>query len=133
MRNEIFRTACLKVLPQAQKIGGKRLASKILMLANYAGNQLVPLKKEHAIKYRGIGFDAIHAMQELGLVETDQFMELNELRSQTRNILVSLGITNKKKASAAIASGKLGRRVRNYGVKSHEEVCKWLGVKESAK
>jgi hypothetical protein len=135
MRKDKFRTACLKILPLAQKIGGKRLVSQLLILAQYSGEESVPLKKAWALKYRGVGMTAIRFLKAVGLVESD-FAELNELSSRTRNLLLNAGIKNKAQAKQVILFGNKNYKnikIRNYGVKSHEEVCKWLGIKEGAK
>jgi hypothetical protein len=133
MRTEKFRTACLKVLPQAQKIGGKRLVSQLLILAQYSGEESVPLKKAWALKYRGVGMTAIRFLEEVGLVGSD-LAELNELSSRTRNVLLNAGIKNKAKAKQVILSGNKNYKdikIRNYGVNTHKEVCGWLGLSPS--
>lgn len=54
---------------------------------------------------------------------------MDTLSSKSINALNNYGIKNKKQALKAYQDGDLHpSRMRNYGWKSHQEVCEWLGV-----
>jgi transcriptional regulator with XRE-family HTH domain len=52
----------------------------------------------------------------------------SELSYRTSNIINNFGINDKEEAREALLSGRLGLRCRNYGVKTHKELCEWAGV-----
>jgi hypothetical protein len=54
---------------------------------------------------------------------------LDTLSMLSRNALANYGIKTKKQAMKAYNDAELHpSRMRNYGWKSHQEVCEWLGV-----
>lgn len=84
----------------------------------------------------GIGVCANRAMQihARAIFKRDEWPKnpLYPLSVRAVNCLNNIAVTNKKEALSAIQSGRLKplRSPRNYGWKTHQEICRWLGLPE---
>ena len=89
----------------------------------------IPMEAGHAIKFKGIGKRAISQLEQMGLINKSP---LSGLSFRAANCLAGAGIETKDQARKAMVEGRLNPdasrldRVRNYGLKTHKEVCKWL-------
>ena len=60
------------------------------------------------------------------------------LSTRATNCLINFGLTDKESVARAIKSGALYpgviiNRYRSYGLKTHIEICKWLGLPDPTK
>lgn len=131
-----------RLLGAATLLGGKRLASIIEMLAE--DDVTIPLEEYAALKYRNVGRKALSELKQLGLIKESP---ASELSVRAANCLSNSGIETKEQAKQAIIEGRLkpdkkvwnwnapiqNRGIRNYGWKTHKEVCKWVGLPEPHK
>ena len=131
-----------RLLGAATLLGGKRLTSIIEMLAE--SDVAIPMDEWDALKYRNVGRKALSELKQLGLVKESP---ANELSCRAANCLNNAGIETKEQARQAIIEGRLkpdkkawnwnapnqNRGIRNYGWKTHKEVCKWVGLPEPHK
>lgn len=104
----------------------------------------IPMSEWEAIGLRGCGRMTLRELIKIGWVTESP---ASELSSRAAHCLSNVGIETKEQARQAITQGRLkpdkkpwkwnstneDRGVRNYGWKTHKEVCKWAGLPEPQK
>lgn len=118
-----------KLLAEAMLLGGNRLVKVVQKLIDL--NVPIPIDEWMVFRYGGIGKKALSELKKLGLVPDRSIAGLS---CRAWVCLDNNGIRTKSEAKAKILSGFLhpdrSIKIRNYGWKTHKEVCKWAGLPE---
>ena len=117
-------------------LSGKRL--QLIKERIHELGYTIPISIFRIKRFRGVGYCTIQELIKIGVVKE---YDADDLSIRARNCLNSIGIKTKEQAVEAINDGRLHPdnnpikqiAVRNYGWKTHKEVCKWLGLPEPHK
>lgn len=120
------------LLDEALLLGGKSLVRVIQMLIQE--NVVLPIPEREVMRYRNVGKLKAGQLIQLGLV----IPKIPGLSTRAANCLLYAGINTKAQAIKAINEGKLTpykepypskeRGVIHYGLKTHREICEWVGI-----
>lgn len=87
-----------------------------------------PLGYCQAWKYRGVGRKTLEAWVKMGLIHDG----LSGLSTRAVKCLSHAGLLSRASVRSAIENRKLyPESIRNYGIKTHAEVCQFAGIDPS--
>ncbi len=89
-----------------------------------------PLEWRNALKYRGVGPFSMRLLLDQGFINPP-VANGTELSTRAIGCLELFNINSKEEAKQRISEGTLGPNIpgcRNYGMKTHKEVCAWVGI-----
>ena len=111
----------------------KTVIDNLVKLVTEQTKYKLPAFPDELMTLPSVGQKAIQVLHDLGYVR-QRDIPFSDLTVRAGSALYDLGIKNKNEARAMIESGRLapGKR-RNYGDKTHREVCAWVGIKLPAK